>query len=180
MKELKVSICVPVYGVENYIERCARSVFEQSYDNIEFVFVNDQTPDRSWDVLQSVIEDYPERKPQVVTYTHDINRGLAEVRNTAVRIASGDYILWVDSDDYIENNAVEECVKCASKEKSDIVFFNYLIEKPHYFQQVRITRVQSPKERTLSVLSRMVPPCIWCGMINRHLYVDHQITAWGG
>ena len=68
MKELKVSICVPVYGVENYIERCARSVFEQSYDNIEFVFVNDQTPDRSWDVLQSVIEDYPERKPPVVTY----------------------------------------------------------------------------------------------------------------
>ena len=65
MEIKKVSILVPVYGVEKYIERCARSLFEQTYDNIEYIFVDDCTKDRSIGILQKVLEDYPNRKNQV-------------------------------------------------------------------------------------------------------------------
>ena len=58
----QVSILVPVYGVEKYIERCARSIFEQTYDDLEIIFVDDCTPDRSIDILKKILEDYPNRK----------------------------------------------------------------------------------------------------------------------
>ena len=61
----KVSVVIPVYGVEKYIERCARSLFEQTLDDIEYIFVNDCTKDRSIDILNEVINDYPARKQQI-------------------------------------------------------------------------------------------------------------------
>ena len=102
-----ISICVPVYGVEKYIERCAVSLFEQTYENIEYIFVNDQTKDKSWEILLGVIERYPMRKSQVKLSTHDKNRGLAAVRNTAANLASGRFIIWVDAEDYVETNIVQ-------------------------------------------------------------------------
>ena len=77
MEFKKVSILVPVYGVEKYIERCARSLFEQTYDNIEYIFVDDCTKDRSIEILQKVLEDYPNRKNQVKILHHE--------KNTSVR-----------------------------------------------------------------------------------------------
>lgn len=71
MEIKKVSILVPVYGVEKYIERCARSLFEQTYDNIEYIFVDDCTKDRSIEILQKVLEDYPNRKNQVKILNHE-------------------------------------------------------------------------------------------------------------
>lgn len=71
MENKKVSILVPVYGVEKYIERCARSLFEQTYDNIEYIFVDDCTKDRSIEILQKVLEDYPNRKKQVEILHHE-------------------------------------------------------------------------------------------------------------
>lgn len=103
---ITVSICVPVYGVERYIERCARSVFEQTYDNIEYIFVDDCSPDHSIDILKNVIEEYPARKPNVRIVRHEHNRGLAAARNTAIDNAGGDFVLHIDSDDYIPSDYV--------------------------------------------------------------------------
>lgn len=72
-----VSILVPVYGVEKYIERCARSIFEQKYRNPDIVFVDDCTPDKSIDILKRVLEDYPKRKAQTRIIRHEQNRGFA-------------------------------------------------------------------------------------------------------
>ena len=80
MQDIKVSVCTPVYGVEAFIERCARSLFTQSYKNIEYIFVNDCTPDRSMEVLQQVLSDYPERKDSVKIVNHKTNRGLVAAR----------------------------------------------------------------------------------------------------
>ena len=73
---LKVSILVPVYGVEQYIEKCARSLFEQTYSDIEYVFVNDCTKDDSIGVLKRVLEKYPQRMQQVRIINHEKNMGL--------------------------------------------------------------------------------------------------------
>ena len=106
----KVSICVPVYGVEKYIERCARSLFEQTYEDVEYVFVDDCTQDRSVELLQNVIENYPSRKDKVRIIHHKSNIGLGEARNTAVAASTGEFIMHVDSDDYIDKDCVRCCV----------------------------------------------------------------------
>lgn len=120
----KVSIIVPVYGVERYIERCAVSLFEQTYSNIEYVFVNDATPDKSIEILQGVIARYPARQKDVQIITHSQNKGLSAARNTGLDNCSGDYIWHVDSDDYIVVNAVEQLVEAAEKHNAEIVIFD--------------------------------------------------------
>ena len=78
--KIKVSICVPVYGGEKYIAQCARSLFEQTYEDMEYVFVNDCTKDKSIEVVLQVAEDYPHRKDAVKIVNHDRNHGLAASR----------------------------------------------------------------------------------------------------
>ena len=69
-----VSVCIPIYGVEKYIEKCARSVFEQTYENIEYIFVNDCTKDRSMKILDTVINEYPNKKSNVQIVNHEKNK----------------------------------------------------------------------------------------------------------
>lgn len=121
----KVSILVPVYGVEKYIERCARSLFEQSYYNIEYIFVNDCTKDKSIEILTDVLDEYPHRKAQVKIIHHKRNRGLSAARNTAVANMTGDYLWHIDSDDYVAVDAVEELVREIEKTNADVVIFGY-------------------------------------------------------
>ena len=106
MTDIKVSICVPVYGAEKFMEKCARSLFEQTYHNIEYVFVNDCTPDRSIEVIRQVLLDYPQRQASVKIVEHEHNRGLSASRHTAVLHATGDYFLHFDDDDYMETDAI--------------------------------------------------------------------------
>ena len=110
-----VSVIVPVYGVERYIERCAVSLFEQTYKDIEYIFVNDATPDKSIEVLKTVMERYPERAKAVRIVEHPQNRGVSAARNSGVETASGEYLWQVDADDYIEKNAVRTLVDTAKQ-----------------------------------------------------------------
>lgn len=106
-----VSILVPIYGVEKYIKRCAISLFEQTYKNIEFVFVNDCTRDSSISVLKDVVTEYPYLANKVKIINHIHNKGLAAARNTAIKESSGDFVFHVDADDWLEKTAIESCVK---------------------------------------------------------------------
>ncbi len=104
----KVSVIIPVYGVEKYIERCARSLFEQTLDDIEYLFIDDCTPDKSIEMLKQVLEDYPHRKPQVVIHRMEQNSGQAAVRKWGMQNAIGDYVIHCDSDDWVELTMYEE------------------------------------------------------------------------
>jgi glycosyltransferase involved in cell wall biosynthesis len=123
----KVSILVPVYQVSAYIERCARSLFGQTLEEVEFVFVNDATPDDSMEKLQQVLNDFPHRRNEVKIVNHDRNRGLAAARNSAIAVASGEYILTVDSDDYIDPEMAEVMYAAAKNAPADIVICNFLL-----------------------------------------------------
>lgn len=122
---MKVSLLIPVYGVEKYIEKCAVSLFEQTYEDIEYIFVDDCTPDNSMNVLSGVIERYPKRKDHTRIIHHDCNKGLAQARNTALEAATGDFVLNVDSDDYLELQAIERLCAVADKKKADVVVFGF-------------------------------------------------------
>lgn len=121
----KVSVCIPVYGVENYIERCARSLFEQTLDDIEFIFVDDCSPDRSIEILKHVIDEYrhsfEKRNYTVRIEQMPTNSGLAAVRRHGIQLATGDYITFCDSDDTIPQYAIETLYNAALESRADIV-----------------------------------------------------------
>ena len=134
-----VSIIVPVYGVERYIARCAVSLFEQTYKEVEYIFVNDATPDKSIEVLRTVMKRYPERAKAVRIVEHPKNKGLSAARNTGLDHAKGDYIWHVDSDDYVATNAVEKWIEVAEKQSADIVICDINIVTTKGIETERVT-----------------------------------------
>lgn len=177
IKRPLVSICVPVYGVENFIERCARSLFSQTYPNLEFIFVNDNTPDKSIEILKSVIVDFPEKEQQTRIVNHKSNRGLSAARNTALVNAKGDYVMHVDSDDWIERNAVELLVEELENCDYDIVTGQAIMhmkdswtimERPHYYNNSSF--VCDLSKATLK-------HTVWGRLIKKSLYIDNNIMA---
>jgi glycosyltransferase involved in cell wall biosynthesis len=118
----KVSVIIPIYKVEKYIEKCARSLFEQTLNEIEYIFVNDCTPDDSINVLNEIIKEYPNRQSWIKIIHHDKNRGLTSTRNTGISIAYGEYITHCDSDDWIEHDMYEKMYMCAKSTSADVVY----------------------------------------------------------
>ena len=113
--EPKVTVLVPIYGVERYIRRCVRTLLEQTMnEDVEFIFVNDCTKDRSMDILMDLLKQYPTRQSQVRIVNHKENMGLAAARITALNLAKGEYVINVDSDDYFEKDMLE-CMYAAAK-----------------------------------------------------------------
>ncbi len=146
------SIIIPIYGVEKSIERCAISLFEQTLkDRIEFIFVDDASPDRSIEVLNTVLNEYPYRQSQVKILHHEKNKGLPDARYTGWKEAMGDYIANCDSDDWFENSAFEIISDKIKECNSDIVSFDWFMEFP---DQTRISSFASglSKEQVLRSL----------------------------
>lgn len=117
----KVSIVMPVYNVEKYIERAIKSVLNQSYVDLEFIIVNDRTRDNSMEIAYK----YAEIDKRIKIVNKEKNEGLGYARNTGMDLATGRYIYFIDSDDYIEENTIEKCIKKAKENNSDVVIFGY-------------------------------------------------------
>lgn len=126
-QNIKVSILVPFYKVEHYVGRCVESLFTQTYSNIEYVFVNDCTPDKSMEVINEMINKYGVSS-QCKMIIHDQNQGISASRNDCLDNMTGDYFLFIDSDDYIDNDMVELLVEAAMKENADISGCGYIEE----------------------------------------------------
>lgn len=175
MAAIKVTVCVPVYGVEKYIGKCVRSLMEQTYPEIEYLFVDDCTKDRSMEVLEQTLQDYPDRRSAVRTVRHDHNRGLAAARKTAVEQATGEYVIHVDSDDYLSADAVSQLVQKAEETGADIVVgdLNFVSADHTYCHH---DRVPSDKdEYARSLLIRKSFQGIAGKLIRRSLVIDHQL-----
>lgn len=174
-----VSILVPIYKVEPYIERCVRSLFEQTYPELEFVFVDDCSPDNSCGILQRLLEEYPNRKRATKLLHHRSNRGLAAARNTALDNATGDFVCVVDSDDWLEDDAIEKLVRKQCETDADIVSGNALM---HYEDCVKelSNSLDFDKEKILiQQLKDTWTMCtfIWGRIFRRSLYEDHSIRC---
>ena len=124
---IKVSVIVPVYKVETFIERCIRSLMEQTLQDVEFVIVDDCSPDNSISIAQAVIQDYPGRKEQVKLIRHNVNQGLPAARNSGLTVASGEYVFHCDSDDFVEPAMLEQLYRAAKDEKADIVWCDWML-----------------------------------------------------
>jgi len=121
MKEqtAKVSVIIPVYDVEQYLEECVDSVLKQTYTNYEIILVDDGATDKSGQICDRYADVY-----DCVKVIHQTNGGLSSARNTGFRAATGKYVYFLDSDDYIEEVSLDYLVAMAEEESADIVFFD--------------------------------------------------------
>lgn len=124
---MNISVIIPVYNVEKYVERCLLSIMNQTYtESVECIVVNDCTPDDSMKIVENLVADY-KGSIQFKLLSHEHNRGLAAVRNTGMEAATGDYIIHIDSDDYCELDMLEKMYAKAIEEDADIVGADYWI-----------------------------------------------------
>ena len=125
---ITISLVVPVYGVEKYIAEFARSVFGQSYSDVQYIFVNDGTKDRSVEVLNEVIDkEYPHLRENIQIVNKE-NAGLPAARKTGMEYVTGDYVYHVDPDDWLSPGSFEAIAAKARETDADVIYFNYVKE----------------------------------------------------
>ena len=122
---MKFSIIIPVYNVEQYLEKCLLSVVEQNYHDYEIIIVIDGATDGSQEIAENIKKRYPEKNIQIICQE---NKGLGGARNTGMQYASGDYWLFVDSDDYLDSHALETLAKVTANDKYDMILNKYLLD----------------------------------------------------
>ena len=176
MNNVKVSILIPIYGVEKYIERCAKSLFEQTYENIEYIYVNDCTKDKSIDILNKVVKQYPHRIEQTKIIQHSKNRGLAAARNTAISQCTGKFIMHIDSDDYIDKNAVECLVQKQLEKDYDIVTYDTKLYKSNRVNIIVSKDVNDNKQFVKYLLQRDISMNVCGRLIRLSLYKNNNIA----
>lgn len=164
-----VSIIVPVYNVEKYLEKCIESILAQTYEQLEVILVDDGSPDRCGEIC----EQYA-KKDSRITVLHQKNRGLSAARNAGIMQASGEYLLFVDSDDYIVAELAEKTVRMAESVKADIVIFDYVAVEEETGREDR-SRFKLEKNEVFSLKEQpkalLVPPSAWNKLYRRELFL---------
>ena len=168
----KVSVCIPVYNVERYIEKCVVSLIDQTYRNIEIIFVNDCTPDCSMNIVQK----YAEKDNRIMILEHEQNRGLMRARETGYRAATGDYIMFCDSDDAMPADGIEFLVSSACETGADITSGN-----AQRFTDTQISDYpfnslpfgSDPEAVYKALLSKDYSHTLWGKLFKRELFKNH-------
>lgn len=178
----RVSVIVPVHNVEKYIKKCAYSLFEQTFDDIEYLFVDDCSTDRSIDVLQEAVKEFGvEHKVKILH--HDRNRGISAARNTGLKYAGGDYIGWVDADDWVEKDLFEELYQNIVTYGYDFLFCGYTEDAKDGSCTKKIGNYNGARERSdhiNALLSGEIDAYLWNKLIKRDLFDAHTIRCLEG
>lgn len=163
---IKVSIIVPFYNVENYIEKCLQSLVNQTLEDIEILLVNDGSQDTS----EAIAKQFAEKYPNKIIYLEKENGGLSDARNYAIPYAKGQYIAFLDSDDYVETNMYEEMYNKAQKEDLDYIECDFLWEYPDKTLESKGKQYSNKKE--MFIHTRVVA---WNKLIKREIVQNHHL-----
>ena len=178
MIPIAISVIVPVYGVEDYISQFADSAFSQTYQNIEYIFVNDGTKDNSIEILRSIISEKYSHWTDRVKIIEKENAGLPSARRDGLLHATGDYVWHVDPDDWLEPDAVESIVNSIKETGSDLITFGFYKEYNHR-STVKIGRHYRPnaqKEYLWDIFNHNSYSCVWNKCVKRSLYLDDRLV----
>lgn len=166
-----VSVIVPVYNVEKYIEKCLKSLVEQTLKNIEIIIVNDGSTDNSKKIISKFAEKYSNIK-----YYEKTNGGLSSARNYGIKYANGEYVAFLDSDDYVEKNLYELMYKKALQENSDMVECDFIWE--YYGKNGEIVKRKKDKRKKFKTLNQYVKNArvvAWNKLIKKQIIDDFNI-----
>lgn len=162
----KVSVIVPIYNVEKYLEKCINSLLSQTLEDIQIILVNDGSKDNSGNIAK----EYEKNNKDRVIYVEKENGGLSDARNYGLKYATGDFIAFLDSDDYIEKNAYEEMYNKVIEENADYVECDFIWEFPN---KIRVDK-QYPYKNKKEMLS-FVRVVAWNKLIKRQLITDNNL-----
>lgn len=173
----KVSVIVAVYNVEEYIERCLHTLFGQTLESMEYIFVDDASPDSSMKILEDVLEKYPHRKSQVKIIRHPENQGVALARTSGILAATGEYMIHCDPDDYVDIDMYESMYNEAIKTDSDIVVCDYRQESRD-LNIVRCIKYEDTGKKILKTMSQgyhFGGGPLWNFLTRRSIVINHKI-----
>ncbi len=174
---IKISVIVPVYGVSAYIGKFVKSLFSQTMtDGVEFIFVDDATPDISIEIVEKELKCYPQLQKQVKIVRHKENHGLPAARNTGLVIAGGEYVIHFDSDDYLEPTILENLYFKAKQENLDIVYCDWNLVRGG-----SCLRIEEPSYNNIctALKGMLIGPMhynVWNKLIRRSLFANHNIN----
>lgn len=140
----KVSIIIPIYNSDKTIDRCLKSIINQTYRNIEVICINDGSFDNSYKILQNYLKT--DSRIKVINQT---NKGVSSARNNGIKNSTGKYIMFVDADDYLKDNMIELLVKSIKKDSSDLLICNYDVKCKNYIKEhksIKNDKVMNKKE----------------------------------
>ena len=156
----KISIIVPIYNIEKYLPRCLESILAQTYKNIEVILVDDGSVDNS-----GMIADTYARNDQRIIVIHQVNKGVSAARNAGLDLATGDYIGFVDGDDYIEPDMYEILMRIIDEQQVDIAHCGYQMVYPSridYYYNTREKQKMNREEGVFELLKgRKIEPGLW-------------------
>ena len=174
MNKPLVSVIVPMYGVEQYIARCAESLFAQTYPAIEFIFVDDGGKDRTVEILRGILREQPATLQERVRIISKVNEGLPHARKTGLDAATGEYVLHVDADDWVEPETVDKLVGMALATDADIVVYDFWKE---YGDRSKLDRekdssIADPNLFRIRLFDYKAYGYVWCKFCRKSLYDD--------
>ena len=173
---MNVSVIIPIYNVERFICHCAESLFRQTLQEVEFIFVNDASPDNSIDILREVMAKFPKRIPQTKILTHEHNKGLPSARNTGLQAATGKYVFHCDSDDFVEPDMLEQLYDKAEKEQADIVWCDWYLTFQKNERYMKQPSFSTWEEAIKGVLTGKMKYNVWNKLAKRELYINNGIV----
>ena len=176
MEAKLVSYIIPVYNVSASIERCAKSLFTQTYGDIEFIFINDCSTDDSEVKLRKVIELFPNVQCRVKIISNKTNLGSATTRNIGLSNATGDYVMFADSDDWVESNYVESMVNTIEASEKDIVYCDYYESFKDQDKYVKQDYGEEHLECICSMLTRAMHGSTWNKIFRRKILLQSNLT----
>lgn len=174
---MKVSVIIPVYNVAKYIERCLLSVLNQTWQDLEIILVNDCTPDNSMEIAEKVIASHS-RGGVVRCLAHEQNRGQSAARNTAIRVATGYYLYFLDSDDYLPLDSISTLMAFAEAKDYDFVLGNYEItgkSRSIHLMKMKEGEVFSNEAISAAYASDLWPRTVWNMLIRRDFVLAEQL-----
>lgn len=175
--KVKVSVIVPVYGVERFVERCVDSLMRQTMgDGVEFIFVDDCSPDRSMSIVADVIGRYPGRRNQCRVLSHSENLGLPAARNTGLGEARGEYVYHCDSDDFLEPDLLESLYGKAVETGADMVWSDWYLSFGESERLMVQPDASTGREALRSVLCGRMKYNVWNKLTRRELFIGNGIS----
>lgn len=177
MSVYKISLVVPIYGVERYIRQFAESALGQTYDDVQFVFVNDGTKDRSMEILEELIDEkFAGLRPRI-TIINKENGGLPSARKAGLEAAEGEYILFADSDDWLEKDAVARIMTKAEETRADIIYFDLIKEYGHKksYKREKDYTVQTKRDFIINIFNYKSHGYTVTKCFRKSLYTDNLI-----
>lgn len=173
MEKNKLSVVIPIYKVELFVERCVHSLFRQTYKEVEYIFVDDHSPDRSMEIIKNCIAEYPHLN--TILLEHSINKGLPAARNTGLSVATGKYVFHCDSDDFVEPDMLEKLYRRAEKTDADIVWCDWFLSFEKNERYMKQPDYSSASEALKGMLAGTMKYNVWNKLVKRSLYTENHI-----